>query len=156
MLTSISRTVFNSSVKLARAPYDLARGVLGGPASPAEKLADGERERATHLREQAEVRERAAAEHQAKVDEAAGKAAAEARRKAEQEKRKADKRRRDREARAKKAEQAKKQKATKAAAKVRPPLPSGKPSVWRRRRQPPKQHGRTENNYPSPFSSAAL
>jgi hypothetical protein len=78
-LHPVPKTIFNSSLKLARAPFDVALGALGGSK-----------------------------ERQAKVGEAAEEAAADARRKAEQQRRKAEKRRREREARAAKAEQRKK------------------------------------------------
>ncbi|MGN6663029.1 MAG: hypothetical protein ACTHK6_02300 [Solirubrobacterales bacterium] len=145
-MPTIPKTIFNSSIKLARTPFDVALGVLGGAESPARHLLDRaeagarsatgvlfadeelkeqgrtallatkERERAVRLRETAEVREREAEERQAEVGEAAREAEAEARRQAEQERRKAEKRRREREARAAKAEAKKKEKAAKAAA----------------------------------------
>lgn len=147
-MPTISKTIFNSSIKLARTPFDLAIGALGGSESQAKHLIDRaeagarsatgvlfrdeelreegrtvllatkERERAARLREKAEVQEREASEHQAGVSEAAEEATAEARRKAEQDRRKAEKRRREREARAAKAEGEKKEKAAKAAAKA--------------------------------------
>ncbi|HVD37642.1 MAG TPA: hypothetical protein VNC15_02285, partial [Solirubrobacterales bacterium] len=144
-MPTVPKTIFNASLKLARAPFDVALGALGGSDSGAKHLIDRaeagarsatgvifadpelreegraamvatkERERATELREKAEVQEREAEERQARAAEAAEKAAAEARRNAEQEKRKAEKRRREREAQAKKAEAKKKEKAAKAA-----------------------------------------
>jgi hypothetical protein len=123
-LPTVPKTIFNSSLKLARAPFDVAFNALGGQDSQAKHLLDRaeagarsatgvlfadaelreqgrasllatkERERAVHLREKAEVQEREAEERQAEASEAAREAAAEARRKAEQERRKAEKRRR--------------------------------------------------------------
>ena len=148
-MPTVSKTIFNSSVKLARAPFDLALGALGGSDSQARHLLDRaeararsatgalfadrelkeqgraallatkERERAGRLREQAEVQEREAEERQAEASEAAQAATADARRKAEQGRRKAEKRRREREGRAAKAEQKKKEKTAKATAKAK-------------------------------------
>src|SRR3954470_6387715 len=148
-LLTIPKTIFNSSIKLARTPVDVAIGALVGSESGAKNLVDRaeagarsatgvlfrdeelreqgraallatkERERAMTLREQAEVEKREASERQAELSKAPGEAAAEARRKAEQNRRKAEKRRRDREARAAEKEKEKKQKAKKSAAKVK-------------------------------------
>src|SRR5436305_14530836 len=100
-LPTIPKRIFNSSIKLARTPADIALGALGGSESQAKNLIDRaeagarsatgalfadrelreegraallatkERERATELREKAEVQEREASERQAKVSEAA-------------------------------------------------------------------------------------
>ena len=119
-MPTIPKTIFNSSIKLARTPVDLALGALGGSESQAKNLVDRaeagarsatgvlfrdpelreegraallaakERERAVELREKAEVQEREAEERQAELSKAAEEAAAEARRKAEQERRTAE------------------------------------------------------------------
>src|SRR3954452_9111726 len=113
-MPTIPKTIFNSSIKLARTPIDVALGALGGSDSSAKHMLDRaeagarsatgvlfrdaelrdqglapllatkERERAMTLREKAEVEEREPSERQAEVSKAASESASEARRKAEQ------------------------------------------------------------------------
>jgi len=148
-LHAVPRAVFDRSLKLARAPFDLALGAMGGSDSAAKYaldrleagarsatgvlfadeelkqqgrgalLATKERERATGLREQAELRERQAARNLEEVGEEVAEAQAEAREKAEAKRLKAEKSRRDREARAAKSAAARKRKTTQAAKKAK-------------------------------------
>src|SRR6476659_676897 len=98
-MPTVSKTNFNSSIQLARAPFDITLGALGGSDSSAKHLLDRaeagarsangalfrddelreegrmvllatkERERAVELREKAEVQEREAEERQAEVSQ---------------------------------------------------------------------------------------
>jgi hypothetical protein len=119
-LPTVPKAIFNSSLKLARAPFDLALGAFGGSDSQAKHLLDraeaGARSATGVLFADAELREqgRAALLATKERERAAGLEEI-----AEQERRKAERRRREREARARKTEAKKKAKTAKTAAKVK-------------------------------------
>src|SRR3954469_25693167 len=116
-MPTIPKTIFNSSIKLARTPIDVALGALGGSDSSAKHMLDRaeagarsatgvlfrdpelreqgraallatrERERGRARREKAGAEEREATERRAELGRAAEGAVPEPRRKAEQDRR---------------------------------------------------------------------
>ena len=116
-LTTIPKTIAGQSFKLAKAPLDIALKAFGGPRSPAERLAETERDRADALREAAEVRRHEADRREARVAEAARKLEATAAETAERDRRNAERRKRARQGAAAKTATKKKQKVAKSVAK---------------------------------------
>jgi hypothetical protein len=147
-VSKVPRTIVDRSLKLARAPIDAALSVTGASESPAKHLVDRleagarsasgvlladrelkeqgravllatrQRERASSLHGEAELRRDEADRNLEEAAEETAEERAEARRKAEAKRREAEKRRREREERAKKAAAAKKEKVAKAAKKA--------------------------------------
>jgi hypothetical protein len=146
---AVPKAIFDRSLKLVRAPLDIALGAVGASDSAAKHVIDRveagtrsatgvlfadeelreegraallaakERERAARLHEEAELRQRDAVRNLNEVGEESAEARAEARQTAEAERRKAEKRRREREAQAAEAATARKRKAAKSAAKAK-------------------------------------
>jgi hypothetical protein len=144
--TTIPKTIVDQTLKLARAPLDVALRPFGGSASSAgqfvdraeagarsaagtiladnelkEKgrasmLATSERERAARLRESAEVRQHEADQRQARIAEEARRAKAAAAEKEDRDRRNAEQRKKDRQSAARKTATKKKQKVAKTTA----------------------------------------